>query len=116
MIKATNMEDGKTNEEDHVEKVPVLNKIFEGLVSDASELVRDLYWGVKTYLLFGLTSILFGIQELVYNIDLLEGRLYIPLFIAGAMIFSGSAQILNFFRLRKKYSRLFKVQEELKRS
>ena len=102
------------DEEKHVEEVPVLNKIFETLVSDASELVRDLYWGVKNYLFFGLISTLFGIHELVSNIDSLEGHLYIPLFVAGALIFCGSAQILSFFRLRKKYSRLFKVQEELK--
>jgi len=28
------MDDGKTNEENHVEKVPILNKIFEGLISN----------------------------------------------------------------------------------
>ena len=110
------MEGDRTNEERHVENVPVLNKILEALVSDASELVRDLYWGVKNYLFFGLISTLFGIQELVSNIESLEGRLYIPLLVAGALIFCGSVQILNFFRLRRKYSRLFKVQEELKRS
>ena len=103
------MEDRKTNEENHVEKVPLLNKIFESLVSDASDLIRDLYWSVKTYLFFGLISILFGIQELIYNIDLFGERFYIPLFIAGCLIFCGLAQIVNFFRLRKKYSRLFNV-------
>jgi hypothetical protein len=36
------MEDSEPNEENHVEKVPVLNKIFEGLISDASDLIRDL--------------------------------------------------------------------------
>lgn len=106
----------RNDEERHVIDVPVLNKIFEALVSDASELVRDLYWGVKNYLFFGLITTLFGIQELVSNIDTLEGRLYIPLLVSGALIFCGSVQILHFFRLRKKYSRLFKVQEELKRS
>jgi uncharacterized membrane protein HdeD (DUF308 family) len=88
--------------------------MFEDLVSDASELVRDLYWGVKNYLLFGLMSMLFGVHELVSNIDLLEGRIYVPLLVAGALIFCGLAQIVTFFRLRKKYSRLFKVREELK--
>lgn len=109
-------EDGKTNEENQIEKVPVLNTIFEGLVSDASELIRDLYWGVKTYLIFGLISILFGIEALIYNIDLFGERFYIPLFVSGCLIFCGLVQIVNFFRLRKKYSRLFKVQEELKKS
>ena len=111
--KVTEMEDKEADEENRVEKVSVLNTILDGLVTDASDLVKDLSWGVKTYLLFGLMSILFGVQELIYNIDLLQERLYIPLFIAGAMIFSGSVQILNFIRLRSKYSRLFKVQEEL---
>jgi len=64
------MEDEKTNEENHIKNIQVLNTIFEGLISDASDLVKDLSWGVKTYLFFGLISILFGIQELIYNIDL----------------------------------------------
>ena len=110
------MDDGEAHEENRIEKVPVLNTIFEDLITDASDLVKDLSWGVKTYLLFGLISILFGIQQLIYNLDVLQERLYIPAIIAGIMMFSGSAQILNFIRLRKKYSRLFKVQEEFKKA
>ena len=110
------MDDREPNEENHVEKVPVLNKIFEGLISDASDLIRDLYWGVKTYLIFGLMSILFGLQELFSNMDVLGERFYIPVFISGCLIFCGLVQIWNFFRLRKKYSKLFKAQAELKNS
>ena len=110
------MEGEAKNEEHHIERVPVLNTIFEGLVSDASELIRDLYWGVKNYLFFGLISIAFGIQGLIYNIDSFGERLYIPILVSGCMFFSGIAQIANFFRLRNKYSRLFQAQEELKRS
>ena len=110
------MEGGEINDENHLEKVPVLNEIFEGLISNASDLIRDLYWGVKTYLIFGLMSILFGIYSFASNINLFGERLYIHLFISGCLIFCGLAQIVNFFRLRKKYSRLFKVQEELKKS
>jgi len=109
------MEREKANGEENVERIPVLNRILEALVSDASELVRDLYWGVKNYLFFGLVSTLFGVHELLQNIDVLEARLYTPLLVSGALIFCGLAQILTFFRLRKKYSRLFKVQEELKK-
>ena len=87
LIKVTRMEGDKIDEERHVEDVPVLNRIFEALVSDASELVRDLYWGVKNYLFFGLISTLFGIQELVSSIDTLERHLYIPLLVSGALIF-----------------------------
>jgi hypothetical protein len=101
-------------EENNFEKVAVLNTIFEDLVNDASDLVKDLYWGVKTYMFLGLITILFGVQEIVYNIDILQERFYIPLFIGGIMLFSGVVQIINYFRLRSKYSRLFKVQSELK--
>jgi hypothetical protein len=102
--------DGKT-----VEKIKTLNEIFEDVILDASELIKDLYWGAKTYLFFGLIMILFGVQTLVYNIESIQEQLYIPLFVAGAMLFAGSVQILNYFRLRKKYGRLFKAQDELKK-
>ncbi len=101
-------------EENNMEKIAVLNMIFEDLVTDASDLVKDLHWSVKTYMFFGLITILFGAQEIVYNIELLQERLYIPLLIGGVLLFSGAVQILNYFRLRSKYSRLFKVQSELK--
>jgi Ca2+/Na+ antiporter len=97
-----------------VEKINALNQIFEDVISDASDLITDLYWSVKMYLFFGLITLLFGVQTLVYNIDVIQERLYIPLFVAGAMIFAGAVQILNFFRLRKKYSRLFRAQNEMK--
>lgn len=108
--------EGDTTDDDGLNKVPVLNTIFEGLISDASDLVKDLSWGVKTYLFFGLIEILFGIQELAYNIEVLPERLYIPGIIAGVMIFAGVVQILNFVRLRQKYARLFQVQNDLTKS
>jgi hypothetical protein len=98
------------------EKINVLNEIFEDVISDASDLIRDLYWGVKNYLLFGLISILFGVSEILYNVDSIQQQLYVPAFIAGALIFSGSAQIFNYFRLSKKYGRLFRAQNELRKT
>ena len=97
-----------------MEKVAILNMIFEDLVTGTSDLVKDLHWSVKTYMFFGLITVLFGVQEIFYNIELLQERLYIPLLIGGVLLFSGAVQILNYFRLRSKYSRLFKVQSELK--
>ena len=110
------MEPPDQQDENNVEKISTLNAIFENLITDASDLVKDLYWGVKTYLFFGIITILFGVQEIVYNIDMVQERLYIPLFVGGVLLFSGFAQVLNYFRLRSKYSRLFKVQSELKES
>jgi hypothetical protein len=106
---------GKT-EGNAVEKISTLNEIFEDVISDTSDLIKDPYWGVKTYLLFGLIMVLFGVQTLVYNIESIQSQLYVPMFVAGAMLFAGSAQVFNYFRLKKKYSRLFLTQRELKKS
>jgi len=106
----------KETGENNVEKIGALNEIFEDVISDASDLIKDLYWSVKTYLLFGLITILFGVQTLVYNMDTIQEQFFIPAFLAGTMLFAGAVQILNYFRLRKKYSRLFRVQDELKRA
>ena len=98
------------------EEIAALNMVFEDLITDASDLVKDLYWGVKTYLFFGLITTLFGVQEIVYNIELAPERFYIPMIVGGILIFSGIVQILNYFRLRSKYSKLFKVQSKLKKA
>jgi uncharacterized membrane protein HdeD (DUF308 family) len=103
----------KDNEDS--ERISALNAVFEDLITDASDLIKDLFWGVKNYLLFGLVTLLFGVQEIVYNIEVIHERLYIPLFIGSIMMFAGFVQILNYFRLRSKYSRLFKVQSNLKK-
>ncbi|MGD2066329.1 MAG: hypothetical protein PVI43_04065 [Candidatus Bathyarchaeota archaeon] len=100
---------------ENLERISALNTIFDDLITDASDLIKDLFWGVKNYLFFGLVTLLFGVQEILYNIELMQERLYIPLFIGGIMLFAGVAQILNYFRLRSKYSRLFEVQSKLKR-
>jgi len=110
------MADEKTKDGDAAEKISVMNEIFEGLISDASELVEDLYWGVKTYLFYGLIMILFGVSEIAYNATVLQERFYIPLFISGVLLFAGAAQILNYFRLRSEYSKLFKLKNELKKA
>ena len=102
--------------DDNVEKIGALNEIFEDVISDASDLIKDLYWGVKTYMFFGLISILFGVSEILYNMDSIQEQYYIPVFIAGALIFSGVAQIINYFRLSKKYGRLFRAQNELRKT
>lgn len=99
-----------------VEKINALNEIFRDMISDATELIKDLSWSVKTYLLFGLIMILFGISEIAYNAEVMQERYYIPLFIACVLFFSGAAQIYNYFRLRKKYSRLLGIQDELRKA
>jgi hypothetical protein len=103
-------------ERNTVEKISALNEIFEDVISDASDLIKDLSWSVKTYLFFGLIMILFGISEIAYNAEVMQERYYIPLFVAGCLLFAGAVQIIQYFRLRKKYSRLFEIQADLKKS
>jgi hypothetical protein len=110
------MDREKQTNAESTEKINALNEIFEDVISDASDLIKDLYWGVKNYLLFGLISILFGVSEILYNVDSIQQQLYVPAFIGGALIFSGSAQIINYFRLSRKYGRLFKAQNELRKT
>jgi len=43
------MESKKQTGGNGVEKVNALNPIFEDAISDASELINDLNWSVKTY-------------------------------------------------------------------
>ena len=95
-------------------KINHLNQIFEDVISDASDLIKDLYWSVKMYLFFGLITLLFGVQTLLYNVDYIQERHYIPLFITVTMIFAGTVQIIKYFSLREKYSRLFNAQNEMR--
>lgn len=101
---------------DAVEKINALNEIFKDVISDATDFIKDLSWSVKNYLLFGLVTILFGISEIAYGMEVMQDRYYIPLFIAGVLIFAGAAQIYRYFRLRKKYSKLLGILEELKKA
>lgn len=107
--------ENKKSTEKNSERISHLNEIFKDLISDASDLVKDLQWSVKTYLFFGLIMILFGLQELASNMDFLQERLYIPVFVAGCLLFAGAVQIVQYFRLRRKYSRLFEIQADLKK-
>ena len=102
--------------ENDAKKISALNSIIEDVISDASDLVKDLRWSVKTYLLFGLVLICFGISEIAYGAEVMQERYYLPLFIAGIMFFAGAAQIYNYFRLSKKYARLLRVQDELEKT
>lgn len=43
------MEEKKQTAGDAAEKINALNEIFDDVISDATDLIKDLYWGVKTY-------------------------------------------------------------------
>ena len=95
------------------EKVKLLNSIFDDLLIDAGELIKDLNSGVKTYLIFGMMTILFGVSELASNMEYLQERLYVPAFVAACLIFCGCAQLIVYNRLRRKYAKLFETEKEM---
>ena len=107
------MEKNETSDKP-MDKVKLLNSIFEDLLIDTSELIKDLYAGVRTYLIFGLIMILFGVSELAYNMEQMQERYYIPAFVAACILFCGFVQIIQYNRLRKKYARLFETGTEMR--
>ena len=110
------MGEQEKSDEEVTKRINDLNDIFEEIISNAKDLIKDLSASVKTYLLFGIIMILFGISELAYNAELMQERYYLPLFIAGTLIFAGAAQIYNYLRLRKKYSRLLGIQDQIEKA
>ena len=42
------MDSKEQKDENNVEKISALNDIFEDVITDASDLIKDLYWSVKT--------------------------------------------------------------------
>ena len=101
---------------DAVEKINALNEIFEDVIADATDFIKDLSWSVKNYLFFGLVTILFGVSEIAYGMEVMQERYYIPLFIAGVLIFAGAAQIYRYFILRKKYAKLLGILDVLNKA
>ena len=97
-----------------MEKVKLLNSIFDDLLVDTSELIKDLYSGVRTYLIFGMITILFGISEIASNMEQMQEKLYIPVFVAACLLFCGCAQIVVYNRLRKKYAKLFETGAKMR--
>ena len=100
-------------DEKNIEKISELNKIFEGLLSDARELAKDLIAGITTTFVAGALSIIFGIQTAYYNINFILQGDYIPLLIAGAIIVVGIIVLLQGLLLKKKYARISKAYKEL---
>ena len=61
------MDTKEHTDEDTIEKISALNDIFDNVISDTSDLIKDLYWGVKTYLFYGnLLKCLDLEQKLLY--------------------------------------------------
>ena len=48
-----NMKEDHPQDDGQVDRIRTLNITFEDLIADASDLVKDLYWGVETHLFFG---------------------------------------------------------------
>ncbi|MFB0558269.1 MAG: hypothetical protein ACETVY_04045 [Candidatus Bathyarchaeia archaeon] len=108
----SNREEG----EGHEARIIELNKIFEELLVDARELVGDLLSGISLTFVMGAVSIILGIQTTWYNRHYIMGGDYIPLFLAGVIVVSGTLIILRGLILRRKYSKLYEFKRKTSRS
>ena len=105
----SNREEGDGNEA----RVGELNNIFEELLVDAKDLVGDLLSGISLTFVMGAVSVILGIQTTWYNRHYIMGGDYIPLFLAGVIVVSGTLIILRGLNLRRKYSKLYEFQRKM---
>lgn len=110
------MESSRGEGEGHEARVSELNNIFEELLVDARELVSDLLSGISLTFVMGAVSVILGIQTTWYNRHYIMGGDYIPLFLAGVIVVSGTLIILRGLNLRRKYTKLYEFQRKMSRS
>jgi hypothetical protein len=112
-------EENKTEDHQVDQRIIELNSIFEELISNAEELTRDLLGSISQWPMTGalcfLLAILFGWYMFDFtNVSL--GKINsIPS--VGSLILiliCGAASFWKYFQLKKKYSRLFEIQKELR--
>lgn len=107
------MASNRKERDGHEARVGELNDIFEELLVDARELVGDLLSGISLTFVMGAVSVILGIQTTWYNRHYIMGGDYIPLFLAGVIVVSGTLIILRGLNLRRKYSRLYEFQRKM---
>ena len=107
------MASNRKERDGHEARVGELNDIFEELLVDARELVGDLLSGISLTFVMGAVSVILGIQTTWYNRHYIMAGDYIPLFLAGVIVVSGTLIILRGLNLRRKYSRLYEFQRKM---
>ena len=108
------MGDDNKNNTELDEEIDYLNRIFNDLIIDATELSQDLINGIHLNFVIGAISIIFAAQSLWYNQDYISNGDFIPLLLAIIMILFGILIIKRGFTLQSKYSSIFRAREELK--
>jgi len=108
------------------EKLIELNEIFKELIQDASGLTEHLVYSIKQYmfssvLMFLLAGLTLWTFWYVYSLNLFDPMYFFfsygPVFIIleGSFIWLSAVAILNYRKLKKKYSRLFEIQKALEK-
>ena len=111
------MENDEKMENDEVgEKIFELNDIFEELITDARELTRDLVtsisqWKFTTAFMF-LLSLIIG-WYVFTNYEKLGWSLLTLGACIILLISVGIVTLLHYFKLKKRYVRLFEIQKQL---
>jgi hypothetical protein len=104
--------------EDDIEEIVGLTSLMEELMTDASDLSKDLTEGIGA--IGGLAAITFAI--VVMDILLMitnswRGPLFVTIliFVTLPMIIFGIKFTLKFFEMREKYARIYEIQKELEK-
>ena len=97
------------------EKLIKWNDIFEEMVIDVKSLIKDLWENLNYIAICGALLILLGAANVATAIILGRGTRIIAysviIFITCAV--SGGNQLLKWYRMREKYSRLHRLQKEM---
>jgi uncharacterized BrkB/YihY/UPF0761 family membrane protein len=93
------------------------NDIFKHLIVDAKELTKDLLQGINYVLASGILLLAIGFMNIYFivirNLQMGSDFVFIGLAVSSPAIFLGLWNIKKYFDLRKKYSRLYLVQQEM---
>jgi len=92
------------------------NDVFDELLIDARSFIKDLMQGINYTLASGVIMIAMGSIFLLYNLgQFWRGPLFIALVLlfAGIDFLVGFYNILKFFQLKSKYSRLNEIIQRI---
>lgn len=107
------------SDNDSAEQIIGLNGLIEELMSDARNLSKDLIEGIGA--IGGSAAIMFTIvfaEGILLITNLWRGPLFIiALFLTGMLpvLIFGIRMLLKYYELRTRYSRIYEINEELKK-
>lgn len=100
------------------EKILQLNDLFDELIEDAYSFSRDISMGIKAMPLASAFMFVSAIGYAWININFLEFKSHLFRYLHfsfcfGTLIFCAALILYRYYQMKKKYSRLLNIKEEL---